>query len=107
MYRAGNTLTCEFCGASLEGRREGTRFCDVSCRSAAWHHRHPERGRHGETPTEVEGNVYRAPTGPQQAGGGQRRPSRDGRGVRVYIVPEDSEAKILAKAKAARRGAIG
>ena len=79
------------------------RYCDVTCRSAARHDRHPERSHHGETPTGAEGNVYRAPTGPQ-TGGGLRRPSRDGRGVRVYIVPEDSEAKILAKAKAAREG---
>ena len=101
MYQAAST--CEFCGASLEGRREGTRYCDVTCRGAAWHLRHPGRGHQGETPTEAEGNVYKAPTGPQ-TGGGLRRPSRDGRGVRVYIVPEDSEAKILANAKAAREG---
>ena len=62
MYQAVNTTACENCGADLEGRREGTRFCDVTCRSAAWHRRHPERGHHGETPTGAEGNVYSAPT---------------------------------------------
>jgi hypothetical protein len=99
MYRSA--VTCEFCGSDLEGRREGTRYCDVSCRSAAWHRRHPDRGHHRETPTEAEGNVYSASTD-AQTNGRRRRQSRDGRGVRLYVVPEDTEARILAKVRAAR-----
>ncbi len=95
--------TCENCGASLEGRREGTRYCHVTCRSAAWHRRHPERGHHGETPTESEGNVYRASPG-AQTNDRPRRLSRDGRGVRLYVLPEDDETKIIAKVSAAREG---
>jgi hypothetical protein len=98
------TTTCENCGASLEGRREGKRYCDVTCRSAAWHRRHPDRGHHGGTLTESEGNVYRA-SGGAQTDGRPRRPSRDGRGVRLYVLPEDDEARILAKVRAARGGA--
>lgn len=95
--------TCLYCGASLKGRREGTRYCDTTCRSAAWHRRHPERGHHGLTLTEPEGNVYRAST---EVSNGRRapRPSRDGRGVRLYILPEDNEAEILIKVRAARGG---
>ena len=104
MYQAVNTTACENCGADLEGRREGTRFCDVTCRSAAWHRRHPERGHHGVTPTEAEGNVYTAST-EVSSGRRPRRPSRDGRGLRLYVLPEDTEAQILAKVRAARRGA--
>ena len=107
MHRANPaTSACENCGTSLQGRRAGTRFCDVTCRSAAWHHRHPERGHHAETPTEAEGNVYSAARS-AQTNGRSRRASKDGRGVRLYILPEDDEATIIAKAKAARGRAIG
>jgi hypothetical protein len=106
MYQAVNTTTCENCGADLEGRREGTRFCDVTCRSAAWHRRHPERGHHGETPTEAGGNVYTASTEVSNVRR-TRRPSRDGRGLRLYVLPEDTEVQILTKVRAARGGAVG
>ena len=69
--------TCRYCGASLEGRREGTRFCDSTCRSAAWHRRHPERGHRGETPASVEGNVYRASL--SASDGQQAAPPKQGR----------------------------
>lgn len=61
---------CLDCGASLAGRRRGTRFCDATCRSRYWkrgHTRKPAR------------NVSARP----------RRPSRDGNGTRIYVTAED------------------
>src|SRR5438874_1858992 len=33
---------CEYCGASLEGRRKGTRYCDAAHRAAARRARMPD-----------------------------------------------------------------
>jgi hypothetical protein len=82
---------CGYCGASLEGRRARTLYCCDAHRLAAW------RGRTAGTTPETPGNGYSALS---------RRPSRDGRGVRVYVLPEESDAAVLAKVEAARSGKV-
>lgn len=62
--------SCEFCGATLSKRRRDARFCNESCRSSAW-----KRSR------QTRPETFR------------RRKSRDGRGVRVYLTPEDFDSK--------------
>jgi hypothetical protein len=74
------TRLCRYCGEPLaRERRKGTRYCDDLCRSRK------HRG-----------------IAPETVGHGSRRPSRNGRGVRPYILPEDGSQEILAKVEAAR-----
>lgn len=103
------TGSCENCGASLECRRQGTRFCDGSCRAKAWLRDHPERDYRTKRGASPRLNVTSRLSEPSNNGKApaRRRLSRDGRGVRLYVLPEDDEAKILAKVSAARGGAIG
>jgi hypothetical protein len=86
---------CENCGASLEGRRTDARHCSDWCRYESWARKHPQRlstaSAGSETPSGI--GTAKAP----------RRPSRDGRGVRVYVLPEDNAEAILEKVRAARR----
>jgi hypothetical protein len=100
MYRAPvNTRSCEQCDASLDGRRSDARYCSDRCRYESWERKHPQRLSTASTAHQtLSGN---------STGSAPRRPSRDGRGVRVYVLPEDDEATILAKARAARGDAIG
>ena len=88
-------MACAFCGASLIGKRRDARYCSDHCRYESWASKHPQR-------------LSTASVEPQPRasnGTALRRPSRDGRGVRLYVLPEDDEAEILAKVRAAREGA--
>jgi hypothetical protein len=89
---------CEGCGASLEGRRKDCRFCSDACRVEAWRTRN--------LPGTGFVTVSTAPVGSQTPSSSStppaRRPSRDGRGVRAYVLPEDSREAIIAKVEAAR-----
>lgn len=55
---------CHHCGASLAHMRADALWCGDACRKAAQRSGRPDKGR-------------------------TRRPSRNGRGVRVYLTPED------------------
>lgn len=64
-------LACEHCGRSFEAKRSHARFCSDSCRAAHWaKNRKNARERPGERVVEAS-----------------RRPSRDGRGTKVYLTP--------------------
>lgn len=68
---------CEYCGASLEGRRTTARFCGDLCRFRAWEEKNPRhREQRQETVSDPETNLA-------------RRFSRDGKGVRVYLTPSE------------------
>jgi hypothetical protein len=85
---------CQHCGASLDGRRRDARYCSDRCRYESWAKKHPQR----LSTASVE------PGPPSRNGTSHRRPSRDGRGVRVYVSPEDDGDLILEKVAAARGG---
>src|SRR5829696_9185064 len=99
---------CGYCDITLNGRRKGTRFCDSSCRAKAWLRDHPERDYRTKKRSSPRLNVTSDLSEPSNNGSGpaRRRPSRNGRGVRLYVLPEDTEAQILSKARAARGGAV-
>jgi hypothetical protein len=84
--------SCEYCGASLECRRQGTRFCDGSCRAKAWLRDHPERDYRTRRRSKPRINVTSGPYEPSTKGTGpaHRRPSRDGREY-----PLDFEGPVL------------
>jgi hypothetical protein len=92
---------CRHCGAPLVGKRRDAQYCTDGCRNASWYRTPRQRLQRLVSPqTEPE-----TPAGNGTAKA-RRRPSRDGRGVRLYVLPEDDEAQILAKVRAARGGAI-
>lgn len=97
---------CENCGASLEGRRQGTRFCDSSCRATAWLQDHPARDSRTRRDSARPLNVTNGSQTPSRNGSDPalRRLSRNGRGVRPYVLPEDDADLILEKVAAARGG---
>jgi hypothetical protein len=83
--------TCAFCQEPIpDGKRWDARFCSDLCRG---------RNHRGISPdTATDGN------GGERAGSRRpaRRRSRNGQGVRLYIVPADTNATIIAKVTAAR-----
>ena len=87
---------CEYCGASLQGRRRDARHCSDRCRYESWAKRHPQRLSTASTASENPSS-----NGKRVA---PRRLSRDGRGVRIYVLPEDDMQSITAKVRAARGG---
>lgn len=50
MAGAYNKSRCEQCGASLAGKREGTRYCGVACRVAAHRARQPATHQQRQCP---------------------------------------------------------
>jgi hypothetical protein len=96
MYREPVPLACEHCGTSLEGRRRDARYCSDRCRYESWAREHPQRLSTASTKPETPSS--------NGTGSAHRRLSRDGRGVRPYILPEDDERRILLKVRAARGG---
>jgi hypothetical protein len=71
---------CARCGTSLEGRRANTRYCDASCRFAAWLERHPEQ-------REQRVATIRAWRAGERA---RKRPGAHGeRGARIYFTAAD------------------
>lgn len=78
---------CRYCGEDIpDGKRLDAEFCSDLC-----------RGRnHRDIPPETATNGF---PGKRQA---PRRPTREGRGVRPYILPEDSPSQILSKVDTAR-----
>lgn len=66
------------CGASLDGLRADALYHSDACRKRAKRTPSPDKAR-------------------------KRRQSRDGRGVRIYIAPEDTNLTIDLKVAAARR----
>lgn len=63
-------MACERCGASLEGRRKGAKFCDASCRHSAWEKANPARA-----PQRATKASYNAP-GRRSRRSGPRPPVR-------------------------------
>lgn len=62
-------LTCQHCGAVFQAKRPHARFCSASCRAAHWaERRENSRQTAGERVVEAS-----------------RRPSREGRGAKVYL----------------------
>jgi hypothetical protein len=95
MYRPHvNAAVCAYCGTSLEGKRRDARYCSDRCRYESWARKRPQRLSTASREPEARSSNGTAKT--------RRRPSRDGRGVRLYVLPEDDEAQILAKVRAAR-----
>lgn len=68
------------------GRREGTRFCDSRCRVKEWRLRQRSRPT-GPVTRRTDTGAPRTPS----SGGTSRRSSRDGRGLHVYLPPEEIE----------------
>jgi hypothetical protein len=78
---------CRYCGGPIpDGRRLDAFYCS-DLHKGRFH-------RFGPAKTATHGNPGK-PAAP-------RRPSRDGLGVHVYILPDDSAAAILGKVQAAR-----
>lgn len=73
---AGDERACRHCGKSLAGKRRNARYCDSTCRAEATHVRHGRRAPLDKTL--------------RSAASGHRRASRDGRGVRIYVTPEET-----------------
>lgn len=75
--------SCDYCGTSLEGRRRQARYCNSTCRAEACKRRKaglsPTRSSNGKKPLQTVGTK-------------PRRPSKDGRGTRIYFTPEEIRA---------------
>jgi hypothetical protein len=85
---------CAYCGDPIpNGMRLDARFCSALCRGRSHRRSSPE--------TATNGHAAKREAAPRPA----RRPSRNGRGVRVYVLPEDSNRAILAKVEAAMQEA--
>jgi hypothetical protein len=67
---------CEWCDSPLDGYRRDARFCGAECRYRAWAHDHPRQ------------RLQRL-VRPRVA---SRRASRDGRGIKLYLLPDELAA---------------
>ena len=65
---------CEECGKGFYTKQKNARFCRDKCRFRAWDREHPR---------EPAKQPYNG------SAGGKRRASRDGKGTRVYLTPDE------------------
>jgi hypothetical protein len=70
------------CKRSLEGRRSDCLYHDDHCRFRVWSREHPQR-------------LATASVKPQTSSSNGRRPSRDGKGARLYLTPDDLQDLML------------
>lgn len=71
---------CEDCGKGFWTKNAQARFCSDTCRYLAWDREHPR------TPVKQPYNG---------SAGGKRRASRDGKGTRLYLTPDELMALAL------------
>ena len=78
-------LCANRCGHLFEPTRSWQRFCSQECRWQKW----------------IADQIERRITRSSAVSGAIRRPSRNGKGTRIYVTPTDTDERILAKARAA------
>ncbi len=94
---------CKWCGETISPhKREGAEVCSDECGDAVSNHERASRTLAPGTLDPARNSVTPISRPTRSANGASRRHSRDGKGLRIYIAPSDTETTILAKFEAAR-----
>lgn len=78
---------CGWCESSLEGRREGAKYCDDRCRAKAW--KRANRSIAGQGTGVTVGTVADESRTPSSNGRVPRRSTRDGKGTKLYLLSHE------------------